>query len=144
MHYCHNRTYDYVTAQHMIAAMAMWEWPCENDLFYVYIDVRCALEDLYCSIGLSIRLWAFLPLIYMNYPGRYPAFAPLGFQPCSRRGVLPTIESQLLRVGEDFRTKKNIKAHLCIVHYISTLHMRDLRVTHKFFSIRNPSIYSSI
>ena len=38
MHYCHNGTYDYVTAQHMIAAMAMWEWSCENDLFYVYIE----------------------------------------------------------------------------------------------------------
>ena len=49
---------------------------------------RCALEDLYCSIELSTRLWAFLPLIYMwDYPGRY---SPLGSQPCSRRGVLPT------------------------------------------------------
>ena len=60
---------------------------CVNLLLFV----RCALEDLYCSLGLSTRLWAFLPLIYMNYPGRYPAFAPLGFQPCSRRGVLPTL-----------------------------------------------------
>ena len=60
-------------------------------------SVRCALEDLYCSIGLSTRLWAFLPSIYMNYPGRYPAFSPLGFQPCSRRGVLPTDSQQEIR-----------------------------------------------
>ena len=59
------------------------------------VIVRCALEDLYCSIELFTRLWAFLPLIYMwDYPGRYPAFSPLGFQPHSprsRRGVLPTL-----------------------------------------------------
>ena len=60
-------------------------------------SVRCALEGLYCSIGLSTRLWAFLPFIYMNYPGRYPAFSPLGFQPCRRRGVLPTDSQQEIR-----------------------------------------------
>ena len=46
-----------------------------TDTRHMCIDrytVGCALEDLYDYLG--TRLWAFLPLIYMNYPSRYPAF----------------------------------------------------------------------
>ena len=84
--------------------------------YCTFIGVRCALEDLYCSIELSTRLWAFLPFIYMwDYPGRYPAFSPLGFQPRSRRGVLPTIgmDIWLVHSGELWSHYRSITDHRC-------------------------------
>ena len=46
----------------------------------------------------------------MNYPGRYPAFSPFGFQPCSRRGVLPTVSP----------CYTGPRSHILCMHYFRT------------------------
>ena len=85
--------------------------------------VRCALEDLYCSIELFTRLWAFLLLIYMwDYPGRYPAFSLLSFQPHSprsRRGVLPTLSPTPSSMSRGWY----VVGSLCAVFALCSVHL---------------------